>query len=72
LEKLNKRQCTLRGKNGRRIKGEKEKESIDKSRGEERRGKSDSVMQLDYLVFMYKRAPVPFDSRHIFKCSGSC
>jgi len=61
----------LRRKNGRRIKGEKEKVSIDKSRGEERRGKSDSVIQLDYLVFMYKRAPVPFHSRHIFKYPNS-
>jgi len=53
----------LRGKNGTRTKGEKEKESEDKSRGEERRVKSDSVM--------YKRAPVPFDSQHIFKYPNS-
>jgi len=61
----------LRGKNGRRIKGEEEKDGIGKSRGKEIRGKCDSVMQLDYLVFMYTRAPVPFDSRHIFKYPNS-
>jgi len=47
------------------------KVSIDKSRREERRGKSDSVIQLDYLVFMYKRAPVPFHSWHIVKYPNS-
>jgi len=52
-------------------KGEKKKENTGTGRGEERRGKSDSVTQLDYLVFMYTRAPVPFDSWHIFKYPNS-
>jgi hypothetical protein len=52
-------------------KGDTETESTGRSRGEERRGKSGFVMQLKYLVFMYARAPVPYDSRHIFKYPNS-